>query len=84
MIRNIDTTKDASHKILPQFKGPYEISRVLRNNRYVVKDVTGHQKTQRPYEGTWEATNMRPWLGASDSEGGVMSGKAECNRVSAV
>lgn len=52
MIRNIDTTKGASHKIIPEFKGPYKIARILRNDRYVVKDVENHQVTNKPYKGT--------------------------------
>ncbi|XP_076660149.1 uncharacterized protein LOC143363456 [Halictus rubicundus] len=50
-----------STKIIPRFKGPYEIDRVLRNDRYVIKDVEGFQLSQTPYRGTWEAANIRPW-----------------------
>lgn len=77
MIKNIDTTKGASHKIIPKFKGPYEVMRILRNDRYVIKDVSGHQATQKPYEGTWEAANMRPWMDVNSSEGGAGSELAE-------
>lgn len=62
MIRNIDTSKGASKKIIPEFKGPYKVSKILRNNRYVITDVDNHQVSNRPYEGTWEALNMRHWL----------------------
>ncbi|KAL0117611.1 hypothetical protein PUN28_008779 [Cardiocondyla obscurior] len=61
MIKNIETTPGTSHKIIPKYKGPYEVCRVLRNNRYVIKDVKEHQMSQKPYEGTWEAANIRPW-----------------------
>jgi len=61
MIKNIETGKGISRKIIPEFKGPYEVARVLRNDRYVIKDVSNHQKTSKPYEGTWEAANIRPW-----------------------
>lgn len=73
MIKNVDTTKGASHKIIPKFKGPNEVTRVLQNDRYVLKDVSDHQVTQRPYEGIWEAANMRPWANPDDSEVGVRS-----------
>lgn len=60
-IRNFDNTPGAPKKLIPEFKGPYEIFKVLRNDRYVVKDVENFQTSRRPYEGTWEACNMRPW-----------------------
>lgn len=76
MILNIDITKGLSQKLVPKFKGPYKVDKVLRNNRYVIKDIGkdidkgqvrdkgyNHQLTSRPYEGTWEARNMRPWVG---------------------
>ncbi|XP_076660976.1 uncharacterized protein LOC143364587 [Halictus rubicundus] len=61
LIRNYDCTPGVSTNIIPRFKGPYEIDRVLRNDRYVIKDVEGFQLSQTPYRGTWEAANMRPW-----------------------
>lgn len=62
MIRNFDSSPGVSHKLIPQFRGPYEVVKVLRNNRYVVADVDGFQVTQKPYQGVWEPANMRPWL----------------------
>ena len=61
MILNADSTPRAPKKLLPVSKGPYEIIKVLRNDRYVVKDIENFQVTQRPYIGTWEACNIRPW-----------------------
>lgn len=51
MVKNIDNTKNASHKIVPEFKGPYKIARILRNDRYVINDIENHQITSKPYEG---------------------------------
>lgn len=62
MIRNYDSTPGAPQKLIPRFKGPYQIDRVLRNDHYVLKDVEGFQLSQVPYKGTWEAKNMRPWI----------------------
>lgn len=60
-IKNFDSTPGAPKKLIPEVKGPYEIARILRNDRYVVKDVENSQASRRPYEGTWEAANIRPW-----------------------
>lgn len=61
MIKNFDNSPGVSQKLVPKFKGPYEIDRVLRNDRYIIKDVEGFQLSRTPYQGTWEASNMRPW-----------------------
>lgn len=60
-VRNFDSTPGGPKKLIPQFKGPYEVKPVLRNDRYALADVEGFQLTQRPYVGVWEARNMRPW-----------------------
>lgn len=62
MIKNFESTPGSSHKLIPQFRGPYKVVKELRNNRYVVADVEGFQLTQKPYQGVWEPANMRPWL----------------------
>jgi len=62
MIRNFDSTPGINKKLIPQFRGPYEISKVLGNDRYVLTDPSGCQNTQRPYVGTWDVSNMRPWV----------------------
>ncbi|XP_036145206.1 uncharacterized protein LOC105831336 isoform X1 [Monomorium pharaonis] len=67
MVRNFESTPGTPHKLIPQFRGPYKVIKKLRNNRYVVADVDGHQVTQRPYQGVWEPANMRPWK-RTDSE----------------
>jgi len=51
MLRNFDITVRASKKLISRFKGPYKITKELRNNRYVVADIEGHQASQRPYQG---------------------------------
>ena len=61
MLRNFDNTPGTSKKLIPQFKGPYTVTKSLRNDRYLVADVDGFQNTQKLYQGVWEAKNMRPW-----------------------
>jgi len=62
MVKNFDNTPGVAQKLIPRFKGSYQIDRVLRNDRYVLRDVKGFQLTQTPYRGTWETANMRPWI----------------------
>lgn len=61
MIRNFNNTLGVCGKLIPQYKGPYMVDKILQNDRYVVKDIEGFQLTRTPYQGTWEAAHMRPW-----------------------
>lgn len=38
-----------SRKLEPKYKGPYQISRELRFDRYVVSDISGEQVGKRPF-----------------------------------
>lgn len=61
VIRNFENKPGTSKKLIPYMKGPYEIVRALRNDRYIIKSLDEYDGANRPYEGTWSAENMRPW-----------------------
>lgn len=61
VIRNFDSTVGSARKLIPQYKGPYRVIKKLRNDRYVLSDLENFQVTQKPYVGTWEVSNMKPW-----------------------
>jgi len=62
VIKNFVSSPGACKKVIPKFKGPYVIIKVLPNDRYLIKDVEGFQLTQIPYEGIWEAANIKKWI----------------------
>jgi len=62
MIVNIDTTAGVNKKLIPKYKGPYVVHKVLDADRYVVTDVPGFQITQIPYQGIISADRMKPWI----------------------
>jgi len=41
MNRNFNNSPVVSQKMIPRFKGPYQVERVFRNNRYIVRDIDG-------------------------------------------
>lgn len=47
MIRDLGIKSEVNQKLLQKFKGPYKISKVLNNNRYVVTDVPGYQMSTK-------------------------------------
>lgn len=61
VIKNVDTTIGVNKKLLPKFKGPYEIHKKLPNDRYVVRDIENGQITQIPYDSVIEACNIKLW-----------------------
>lgn len=61
MIKNVDNSP-GNKKFIPTFRGPYVVCKDLGNDRYVIKDIEGCQRTQIPYDGVLEACKLRKWL----------------------
>ncbi|KYN28034.1 hypothetical protein ALC57_02552 [Trachymyrmex cornetzi] len=57
MIRKMDSKPGQNSKLLTPFKGPYQINKVLNNNRYVVTDIPGFNVTQKPYSSVLSPEN---------------------------
>lgn len=62
MIKNIDVSAGINKKLIPKFRGPYEVKKILGNDRYLITDVENFQVTQRPFESVSSPDNMRLWL----------------------
>ncbi|EFA12417.1 hypothetical protein TcasGA2_TC016388 [Tribolium castaneum] len=52
----------ASHKLLPKWRGPFRITKVLGNDRYEVADIPGSCRSRLRYSGVAGVDNMRPWI----------------------
>lgn len=61
VMRNVDVTVGTNKKLIPLYRGPYTIHKVMPNDRYVIRDIENCQLTQRPYNNIIEAARLRPW-----------------------
>ena len=61
-VRNVDTTAGINNKLLPKFKGPYKVKKILDYNRYIIGDIDGFQITQIPYTGMFAPEHMKPYV----------------------
>lgn len=61
MVANVDTTPGVSKKLIPKYRGPYVIKKVLPNDRYIVTDILGFQNTQIPYDGVLDVSRLKPY-----------------------
>nr|XP_053605830.1 uncharacterized protein K02A2.6-like [Plodia interpunctella] len=60
------TNDGQSRKLLPVFKGPFKVKRVLGNDRYEVMDLRGSERSFKPYNGVAAAENMKRWIQIDD------------------
>lgn len=62
MVINRDVTPGINKKLLPKYRGLYEVKKVLNNDRYVITDVHNFQISQKPFEGIFGPENLKLWL----------------------
>lgn len=48
MIKVLHHKPGTNQKLMPKFKGPYQIKTVLKNRRFVVTDIPGYNQASRP------------------------------------
>lgn len=60
-----------SRKLMPKYRGPYEIEQALGNDRYIVRDIEGEKQSQRTYRGTVAADRLKYVSSAKDYENRV-------------
>lgn len=68
LVKHEAPSTGTSRKLEPLFKGPFVVSEVLGNDRYVVEDLPGAQRTQRHYRSVFASEAMKKWCVLLDDE----------------
>lgn len=58
---------EGSKKLAPLYKGPFQITKILPNDRYVVKEIVGSKRSRRPLTSVEAADKLRRWQPNDDS-----------------
>jgi len=66
LIKVLQHRPGTNQKLAPKFKGPYQIKRVLRKNRFVVTNIPGYNLTQKPLNTILSADKIKPWIRIAD------------------
>ncbi|EFA07709.2 hypothetical protein TcasGA2_TC002186 [Tribolium castaneum] len=52
----------SSQKLLPKWRGPYRITKILGNDRYEVQNIPGLSRSRGTFISVAASENMRPWI----------------------
>lgn len=65
MVRKTDLgSGSGSKKLMPKFKGPFRVTKILDNDRYIVQDFS----SSRPFICTIVVDSLKPWITLSDQD----------------
>lgn len=45
-----------------KYKDPYQVSKVLNKNRYVITDIPGFNVTSKPYNSILSSDKLKRWI----------------------
>lgn len=51
-----------STKLMPLYKGPFQVTKILGHDRYQVEDMRGAERCTKRYDGIACVENMKPWI----------------------
>lgn len=62
MIRDLQNKSGQNSKFKSNYKGPYLVSKILNNNRYVITDISGFNVSTRLYNAILSSDKIKPWV----------------------
>ncbi|KMQ84543.1 hypothetical protein RF55_17572 [Lasius niger] len=68
LVKILQYKPGTNQKLAPKFKGPYQIRKVLKKNRFVITDVPGYNLTQKPLNTILSSDKLKPWIRVTTDE----------------
>ena len=62
LVRILQHKPGVNKKLLPKYKGPYQIKAVLKKNRFVVTDIPEYNITSKPINTILSSDKLKPWI----------------------
>ncbi|XP_024887720.1 uncharacterized protein LOC112464769 [Temnothorax curvispinosus] len=62
LVRVLQHKPGINQKLLPKYKGPYQIRAILNKNRFVVTDIPGYNLTSKPMNTILSSDKIKPWI----------------------
>lgn len=69
VIKNVDVSVGKNKKLIPKYRGPYEIKKKFDHDRYLVEDIADFPITQMPYHGILDSTRLKKWINSDTING---------------
>lgn len=62
LIRELSSKPGENKKFKMKYKGPYQVSKVLNKNRYVITDIPGFNVTTKSYNSILSSDKLKRWI----------------------
>lgn len=68
LVRREAAATGQSRKLTAKYKGPYLVAKVYEHDRYLLTDVPGAARTQRPFHQVYAADRIKRWCQLMDGD----------------
>jgi transposase InsO family protein len=68
LVESENSATGSSRKLMPKYKGPYIVTRVMGNDRYEIQDVPGAPRKQMAAKTIYAADRMKRWCQLNELE----------------
>lgn len=62
LIRDATIKPGEDKKLKSRYRGPYMVAKVLNKNRYVIRDISGFNIANRPYDSILSSDRIKPYV----------------------